>query len=137
MVLLSAAGWSPPRFAGHLRYSTQTVRTVLRDYRDRGVTALCPRRTGPAPDIARRQRVLDLLRQLLAQGRTWTAPQLAAALAGHGVRLSARQVRRYLHLLGAGYRRTVATLEHKQDPAKAARAGQVLDGLEKKRPRAV
>jgi len=137
MVLLSAAGWSPPRIAGHLRYCPQTVRVVLQDYRDRGVAALSPRRTGPAPDNARRQQVADRLRQLLAQERTWTAPQLAAALAGHDIRLSARQVRRYLQLLGAGYHRTVATLEHKQDPAKAAHAGRVLDGLKKKRPRAV
>jgi transposase len=137
MVLLSAAGWSPPRIAGHLRYCPQTVRTVLRDYRAGGAAALSPRRTGPAPDAARRQQVSDLLRGLLAQGRTWTAPQLAAALAGRDVRLGARQVRRYLHRLGAGYRRTVATLEHKQDPAKAARARGVLGGLEKKRPRAV
>jgi transposase len=137
MVLLSAAGWSPPRIARHLRYCPQTVRSVLQDYRDRGTAALSPRRTGPAPDAARRQQVTELLRELLAQGRTWTAPQLAAALADRDVRLGARQVRRYLHLLGAGYHRTVATLDHKQDPAKVARARGVLDGLEKKRPRAV
>jgi transposase len=103
MVLLSAAGWSPSRIAAHLRYCPQTVRTVLRDYRDRGAATLSPRRTGPPPDAARRQQVCGLLRQLLAEERTWTAPQLAAALADHDVRLDTRQVRRYLRLLGAGY----------------------------------
>jgi transposase len=136
MVLLSAAGWSPPRVGEHLGYCPQTVRAVLRDYQARGTAALAPRRTGPPPDAARRQQVTDLLRGLLAEGRTWTAPQLAAALADRDVRLGARQVRRYLRHLGAGYRRTVATLGHKQDPAKAAHARGVLGGLEKKRPRA-
>jgi transposase len=137
MVLLSAAGWSPPRIAEHLRYCPQTVRTVLRDYRDRGAVGLSPRPTGPAPDARRRQKVCDLLRQLLAEERTWTAPQLAAALAGRDVRIGPRQVRRYLRLLGAGYHRTVAALAHKQDPAKVARARGVLGGLEKKRLRGV
>jgi transposase len=137
MVLLSAAGWSPPRIAEHLRCCAQTVRTVLREYQARGTAALSPQRTGPAPDAARRQQIGDLLRQLLAEGRTWTAPQLAAALADRDIRLGARQVRRYLHQLGAGYHRTVATLAHQQDPAKAAHARRLLDSLEKKRPRAV
>jgi transposase len=118
-------------------YHPQEQRAFIPIYQARGTAALSPRRTGPAPDAARRQQVSDLLRQRLAEARTWTAPQLAAALADRGVHLSARQVRRYLHLLGAGYRRTVATLDHKQDPATAAHARRVLDGLEKKRPRAV
>ena len=83
-------------------------------------------------DAARRERVTGLLRALLAEERTWTAGQLAGALAGRGVRLGERQVRRYLRLLGARYRRTVATLTHKQDPAKAARAKVVLGNLKKK-----
>jgi transposase len=134
MVLLSAAGWSPARIAEHLGYCAHTVRGVLHDYRRRGAAACTPARTGPPPDEARRRRVLGLLRGLLSPPRTWTAGQLAEALAGAGVRLGERQVRRYLTLLGAGYHRTVASVRHKQDPAKAARARRALAGL-KKRPR--
>ena len=50
----------------------------------------------------------------------------------HGVTLGTRQVRRYLRLLKAGYRRTASTLKHKQDAAKVARAETALGGLKKK-----
>src|SRR5947199_3008849 len=128
MVLLVGAGWSAPRVAGHLGYCPAAVRSALRLYRAGGAAALAPRRTGPPPDAARRRRVTGLLRALLAEERTWTAGQLAEALAGAGVRLGERQVRRYLRFLDAGYRRTVATLTHKQDPARAAHARRVLAG---------
>ncbi len=136
MVLLSAAGWPAPRIAGHLGYCGHTVRAILRDFQQRGRAALYPKRTGPAPDQRRRQQVTGLLRDLLGQERTWTSRQLGAALEPHGVSLGARQVRRYLKLLQAGYRRTAATVRHKQDPAEVARAKQVLGGLKKKRRRA-
>jgi putative transposase len=74
--------------------------------------------------------VTGKLSQLLAQDRTWTARQLAAALA---VGIGHRQTRRYLALLRAGYRRTAQTVDHKQDPNKVARAEGVLAGLKKKR----
>ena len=129
MVRSSDAGWSPPRIAAHLGYCGPTVRGFLRDFDARGTAALYPRKTGPAPDSAKREQVAGHLRQLLGEDRTWTAGQLAGALRPHGVRLGPRQVRRYLRLLKAGYRRTASTLEHKQDPAKVARAEQVLAGL--------
>jgi len=132
MVLLSEAGWSPPRIAAHLRRYPQTVRKVLHDFQSRGRPAFYPDRPGPAPDAARRDRVLGLLRDLLGQDRTWTSAQLAEALRPHGVALRGRQVRRYLTLLKAGYRRTASTLEHKQDPAKVERAKTVLGGVKKK-----
>lgn len=136
MLLLSDAGWPPARIAGHLRRCTDTVRRLLRDYRRRGIAACTPRRPGPPPDQDRRRRVTERLRQLLAQPRTWSAGQLADALADAGLRLGPRQVRRYLRLLQAGYRRTVNRLAHKQDPAKFAKAEAVLAGLKKKRPKA-
>ena len=40
--------------------------------------------------------------------------------------------RRHLKRLKAGYRRTSSTLKHKQDPAKAERAGRVLANLKAK-----
>jgi len=133
MVLLSAAGWSPPRIARHLGCHPHTSRAVLKACRDRGQTALWPDRPGPEPDQQRRQAVAGALRPLLAQERTWTSRQLSAALAEQGIELGPRQVRRHLKALGAGYRRTAATVAHKQDPAKVERAKAVLAGLKKKR----
>ena len=92
-----------------------------------------PRRTGPPPDTRRRQQVTEALTELLDQERTWTSRQLAAALAERGIALSARQVRRYLGMLKAGWRRTTNSLRHKQDPERIARAKRVLNNLKKKR----
>lgn len=136
MLLLSDAGWSPPRLAAHLGYDPQTARKVLRGWQQQGRAILSRGRPGPAPDAARRAAVLGHLTDLLGQDRTWTSAQLAEGLAPHGFTLGGRQVRRYLKLLKAGYRRTASTLEHKQDPAKVARAEGVLGGLKKKRRRA-
>src|SRR5262245_19673556 len=136
MVLLSDAGWSPPRIAAHLGRYPQTVRNLLHAFRASGAAALHPGQPGPAPDAARRGRVTGLLTELLGQDRTWTSAQLAEALRPHGVTLGGRQVRRYLRPLRAGYRRTASTLRHKQDPAKVARAKGVLAGVKKKLRRA-
>jgi len=136
MVLLSAAGWSPPRIAAHLGRYPQTVRNLLHDFRGRGTAALYPARPGPAPDSARRDRITALLAEQLGQDRTWTSAQLAEALRPHGIDLGGRQVRRYLRPLRAGYRRTASSLRHKQDPAKVERAKGVLAGVKKKLRRA-
>jgi transposase len=129
MVLLSADGWSPPRIARHLGYHPHTVRAVLHRFQDRGLVGLTPDPPGPAPDTSRREQVTTALDRLLAQPRTWTAAQLAAALGEEGIRLSTRQLRKYLRRLRARWRRTVRTLKHKQDPAKVARAQQTLAAL--------
>jgi len=131
MILLSAAGWSPPRIARHLGCHPHTARAVLKGYRQRGVACLQPQRPGPPPDQQRRQRVTERLTDLLSQQRTWTSRQLAEALRPEVV-LSPRQVLRYLALLKARYRRTASMVQHRQDPAKVARAKQVLDSLKKK-----
>jgi putative transposase len=136
MVLLSAAGWSAPRIATHLGCHHHTARAAVKGFLQGGAAALWPDRPGPEPDLARRDRVAALLRELLGQDRTWTSPQLASALRPHGVALSARQVRRYLKLMKAGYRRTASTLEHKQDPLKVERAEATLSSLKKKLRRA-
>ena len=137
MALLSDAGWSAPRIAAHLGCHPHTARKALRLFREQGAAGLARRRPGPPPDQARRDRVTGLLAELLGQERTWTSAQLAEALRPHGVALGTRQVRRYLKLLKAGYRRTASTLTHKQDAAKVARATTVLGGLKKKRRPAV
>lgn len=132
MLTLADAGWSAPRIAGQLGCHPQTVRNLLRAFADRGTAALYPARSGPTPDAERRDRVVAALRQLLAEPRTWSSRQLAAALADRDIDLGPRQVRRYLKRMGARYRRTASTLKHKQDPEKAARAGRVLDNLRAK-----
>ena len=118
IVLLSDAGWSPPRIARHLGCHPHTSRAVVKAFRDRGQPALWPDRPGPEPDEQRRQAVAEALRPLLAQERTWTSRQLSAALSEQGIELGPRQVRRHLKALKAGYRRTASTLSHKQDPAR-------------------
>lgn len=56
------------------------------------------------------------------------------ALAQPDIRFSARQVRRYLGRLGAGWRRTTHSLRPKPDPVQIARAVGGLGHLNKKRP---
>ena len=133
MVLLSAAGWSPPRIAAHLGCHAKTVRLVLQRFREHGAASLRRKRPGPPPDTERRQQVETALNELLDQDRTWTAAQLAAALGHCGIQLSTRQTRKYLTRMGARWRRTVRTLSHKQDPARVERAKEHLAVL-KKRP---
>lgn len=132
MVLMSAAGWSPPRIAAHLGRHPHTVRAALKGFAARGTSALYPDAPGPDPDHARRASVTGQLAELLGRDRTWTARQLADAL-GPGVGIGHRQTRRYLALLTAGYRRTAQTVGHKQDPQKVGRAERVLASVKKKR----
>ena len=129
MVLMSAAGWSPPKIARHLGRHPHTVRAAIKGFAARGTTAFYPDIPGPDPDHDRRAMVAARLSELLGQERTWTARQLADALA---VGIGHRQTRRYLALLRATYRRTAQTVGHKQDPAKVKRAEGVLAGLKKK-----
>src|SRR5262245_10317399 len=131
MLLLSDAGWAPPRIAAHLGYDAQTVRKSLHGWRQHGWAILFPAKPGPPPDTARRDRILGPLTELLGQDRTWTSAQLAEALRPYGLTLGSRQVRRYLHQPRAGYRRTASTLQHKQDPAQVGRAKTVLGNVKK------
>jgi transposase len=131
-VLLSDAGWSPPRIAAHLGWHPPTARALLKDFRRRGAAALRPARPGPPPDSGRHQRVAEALRHLLARDRTWDSGQLGEALHAEGIAIGPRQVRRYLKRMKAGYRRTASSLAHKQDPAKVARAEAILAHLKAK-----
>ena len=132
MVLLSDAGWSAPRIARHLGCHPHTSRAALRGFAAGGVAAFSADKPGPDPDHARRATVTGRLADLLGQDRTWTSRQLAEALPPDGIAIGHRQVRRYLGLLQAGYRRTAQTVGHKQDPQKVKRAKVVLAGLKKK-----
>src|SRR3569623_1925860 len=94
MVLMSAAGWSPPRSAGHLGRHPHTVRAALTGYAARGAEAFHPDAPGPEPAHARRAAVTGKQDELLGQERTWTARQLAGAL-GPDVGIGPRQTRRF------------------------------------------
>ena len=135
MVLMSAAGWSPPKIAEHLGRHPHTVRSALRGFAARGAEALYPDAPGPDPDHNRRATVTGKLSELLGQERTWTARQLADAL-GPDIGIGHRQTRRYLALVKAGYRRTAQTVGHKQDSNKVERARRTFDALKKKSRRA-
>ena len=136
MILLSDAGWSPPRIAEHLTNHAKTMRLVLRRFHDRGVPTLHVRPPGPAPDTARREQMTTALDQVLSLERTWTTAQLAEALARVGIYLSTRRTRKYLGRMGARWRRTTRSLRHKQDQVRAERARTQLATL-KERPTAV
>lgn len=133
MLLLSAEGWSPPRIAAHLGCHAKTVRQVLDRYPQEGLACLVRQHPGTRPNTEHRQQVEDALRTLLAQDRTWTAAQLAATLAAQQITLGPRHLRRYLRAMGAGYRRTGRTLDHKQDPVQATTARQELATLKRGR----
>ena len=135
MVLMSAAGWSSPKIAGHLGRHPHTVRSALKGFAARGTEAFYPDAPGPEPDHDRRAEVTRRLSELFGQDRTWTSQQLADTL-GPAIGIGRRQTRRYLALLKAGYRRTAQTVGHRQDPKKVERAEAVLAGLEKKLRRA-
>ena len=57
MLLLSEAGWGPPRIAAHLGCSVATVRRFFHAFRTAGLAALRRQRPGPPPDAARRAQV--------------------------------------------------------------------------------
>ena len=73
------------------------------------------------------------LNGMLSRKRTWTAAQLAEALAAEkGIVMRPRTVRKYLQLMGARYVRTKYVLRHRQDRTEAAAARVKLDDLKKK-----
>lgn len=135
MVLLSDAGWPAHRIGAHLGYCALTVRKVLHALLAAGEDTLTIRPPGPPPNTTRREQVTTALDQLLAEERTWTAAQLAAALTAQGIALSTRQTRKYLGRMGARWRRTKRTLAHKQDPVRVATATATLTALKKGRQR--
>lgn len=131
MLLLAGAGWSAPHIGEHLHRCAASVRTLLKRFASEGPACVRCQSPGPPPNTARREQVAAALAALLAEPRTWTAPQLTTALADQGIALSVRQVRKYLQRLAA-WRRTQRTLHHKQNPARVAKAKQHLAVLEKR-----
>ena len=129
VVLMSAAGWSPPTIAEHSGRHPHTVRAALRGFAARGTEAFYP--DAPGPDHDRRATATGEVSELLGQERTWTARQSADAL-GPDIGIGHRRTRRYLALLKAGYRRTARTVGRERDPQRAGRAGRVRASRERK-----
>ena len=132
MVRLSAAGWSIPKIAAHLRLDEQRVRYWIKRFLAGGFAALPdqPHRGQPSrltPEI------LAALQAELAKGeRTWTAPQLADWLAEHQqVPVSADWLSRQLKRQRIAYKRTHRSLKHQQDPAVVEAKQAELQELEK------
>jgi len=121
MVRLSAAGWSIPKIAIHLRVSEKRVRYWIKQFLAGGFDALPdqphvgqPSRLTPA--------LVAALQQEVAQSQcTWTAAQLVDWLAKHhGVPFTPNHLARRLKKAGFSYKRTERSLQHKQDPAQVA-----------------
>jgi transposase len=131
LLLLANKGWSAPAIGEHLHRCAASVRTLLKRFPSEGPDCVRCQPPGPPPDTARRAQITTALEALLAEERTWTAPQLREALARQGLHLSVRQLRKYLQPL-ASWRRTVRSRRHKQDPAKVTTAKRQLAVLEKR-----
>src|SRR6059058_5683551 len=54
MLLLSDAGWSPPRIAVHLGACAKTVRLVVTRLAETGIDGMRRKRPGPPPNAAKR-----------------------------------------------------------------------------------
>ncbi|MXZ24815.1 MAG: helix-turn-helix domain-containing protein, partial [Caldilineaceae bacterium SB0665_bin_21] len=132
-LLLSARGLKVPQLAAHLDCCEATVRTLLHRFAEEGVEAVHPQPPGFPPDLAHRQRIEEALDRLLQRPQTWTVTTLSEALAAEeDIHLKPRTVRMYLKRMGAKWRRTHASVRHKQDPELATAAGATLAGLKKR-----
>ena len=135
MYLLSADGMTVPALARHFDRCEATMRRWIRQFEEEGLKAVRHKQLGTGPDRERRQQVRRALNGLLSRKRTWTAAQLAETLAeDKGIVMRPPTVRKYLHLMGASYRRTKYSLRHRQDPERAAAARAELDDFKKKPP---
>ena len=133
VILRSHQGETLPALAADLGSWRDTVRLWRQAWTAQGVDFVRDRPPGPPPDQTRRQQVTAALANLLqAQDRTWTSAQLAQGWADvHDIQLSARQCRKYLQAMGATWRRTQASLQHRQDPQQVAQARTELQARKK------
>ncbi|WP_253729481.1 helix-turn-helix domain-containing protein, partial [Thermus scotoductus] len=106
MVRLAAEGWTAPRIARHFHKDRSTVYLVLRRFLEQGLPGLAYRKPPGAPRKFTPQ-MAAFLEERLAEDRTWTAPQLAEALAERfGVRLAPKVISRHLRAMGYVWKRT-------------------------------
>lgn len=132
MVRLSAAGWSVPKIAVHLRIHEHRVRYWIKRYLDGGFDAL-PDQRHPGRKSALTAEVMASIKLEIAQGdRTWTARQLAEwTEAEHGIRRSPEQLSRLLRRERIVFKRTGRGIKHKQKPEEVAAKKAELEELEK------
>ena len=122
-LLLSDRGLKVPALADHLACCQSTVRTLLHRFAAEGVACVREQPRGVRPNRARRQVIEAALDRLLQRRQVWSSATLAVALAEEeGLHLKPRTVRKYLQGMGARWRRTHASLRHRQDPEQAAAA---------------
>ena len=132
-LLLSDRGLKVPALADHLDGCQATVRNWLHRFGAEGLAAVREQARGVRPDRERRRQIEAALDRLLQRRQVWSSAGLAAALAEEeDIHLKPRTVRKYLQGMGAGWRRTHATLRHKQDPEQAAAARVQLADFKKK-----
>ena len=88
----------------HFGCCEATVRRWLHHFAAQGLRSPRHQPRGPGPNVARRQAVRRALNGMPGRKRTWTAAQLAEALATEkGIVMRPRTVRKYLKLMGTRY----------------------------------
>ena len=127
-LLLSAGGLKVPPLAVHLDCCETTVHAAAPICRaGQGLDAVHPQ------PLAHRRRIEEALDRLLGRPQTWTVTILSEALAAEeDIHLKPRTVRLYLNRMGAKWRRTHASVRHRQDPELATAAQATLAGLKKR-----
>ena len=133
MVRLSDLGWSVPKIAAYLGAHEQTVRRYVKAFLAGGFDALPDRpRPGRPPTVlaGHLEAVEALLDGAAARGETWTAPRLAAWLAGtQGVRVAPEYLAARLRARKFRWKRTKRSVRHNADPDLQAQARADLEVL--------
>lgn len=133
MLRLADAGWSIPQIGRHLGFHEQTVRRYVKAFLQGGFDSLTPRpHPGRPPRVTSAD--LDALEQRIDESdRTWTTPQLAQWLeTERQVRVCPAHLSRLLHRRGFRWKRTKASVKHKQGDANLQRTAiEELAGLKK------
>lgn len=127
VLLLADRGWTAVALGQHFGRSERSIRRWIDAWESKGEAGLFPAKPGPVPNLQRRARIEEALRERLAQPRCWTTPQLAAALAEEGLHLAPRTVHRYLRRLGARYKRVHHHVRHRRDEVAVARVQRALE----------
>jgi len=132
MVRLSAAGWSPPRIATHLKRDKDVVRDWLQRFQAGGMAALVDRpRCGP-PLTATVEDIAALIAEITTGTVTWTAAEGATWLVEYrNVRIGPEQVRRRLNAAGIVWGRTRGVPAGKRDATARTRARAELMAFQK------
>jgi transposase len=140
IILLTSAGNSKAAIAYELGCSLSTVDTVRRNYRERGLEGMTPKKSpGRASRATAEYRealraVVQTPPQSLGYGfSVWSLARLAAHLKRQtGVSLSEDQLGRVLRAEGFSYQRPKHTMQGKRDEVAYERARRALKKLKKK-----